>query len=127
MAAYIDQIYYSDTYKGKPVDAADFPRLALRSSEQVDAMTFNRVRKAGLPTFDADTQTAVKNSVCAIAEALAAFEAHTDGGVVTTSESVGGYSYTVNAESVASVMQSAIRVAAGYLADTGLLYAGGCQ
>lgn len=128
MAAYIDQAYYDDVYKGRPVSAADFPRLALRASERVDSMTFCRVSSARLDSFDAKTQAAIKNATCAIVEGLSTFEAHTDGGVITTSESAtGAYSYTVDAGSIKAAMDAATASARAYLVCAGLLYAGvGC-
>lgn len=126
MAAYIDQTYYDGNYKGRAVDAAAFPRLALRASEQVDALTFGNI--GDIASQPASTQTAVKNATCIIVEGMASLESYSDMGVVSTSESASGaYSYTVDAASVKTAQSDVIARAKVALRSTGLLYAGvGC-
>ena len=122
-AAYIDAAYYSGTYKGQTIDSAKFARIALRASDELDKITFNRVRRAGLASFTSDEQDLIKLATCSIAEALALHEAAADGGVVTTSESVGGYSYSVDKTSVEKIKSEGISRAKQYLMSTGLLSA----
>lgn len=125
MAAYIDKGYYDAVYLGRPVPSADFPRLALRATEQIDATTFRAVANAGLASLRPEVQAAVKNATCAIVEGLAALEAHSDNGVISTSESASGaYSYSVDADSIKSILPNALNRARDLLDWTGLLYAG---
>ena len=122
---YIPSSYYSGTYKGAAIDSGSFDRIALRASEEIDEMTFCRVRMAGLSSFDADTQDAVKRATCAMAEALARIDTATDGtGIVTTNEKVGDFSYTIDAATINALKTDAIKKARSILALTGLLYAG---
>lgn len=123
--AYINRAYYSETYQGADIDTYVFERLVLRASDEVDKLTFNAVRRAGLSTFDEDTQDAVKLATCAIAEALAQVEAATDGtGLMAKNESVGSYSYSTDGESLDKLLAKARSKAVAYLLFTGLLYSG---
>ena len=123
--AYIAETDYTDTYKGTAIDSAIFDRIALRASDEVDKLTFGRVRRAGLDSFDADTQQAVKLATSAIAEALAQIDAATDGtGIAATSEKVGSFSVSIDAASLPALKADALTKARSYLIYTGLLYAG---
>lgn len=125
MAAYIDPTYYNEVYMGRAVDAAAFPRLALRASEQVDALTFGNI--GDIASQPADVQTAVKNATCIIVDGMASLEIYSDMGVISTSESASGaYSYTVDAASVRAAQSDVIARAKVTLRSTGLLYAGVC-
>lgn len=66
--AYADFEFYTDSYYGDKITAPDFPRLAERATEYLDALTFERLVD-GLPT-DERAQTKVKKAVCAAAEML---------------------------------------------------------
>jgi hypothetical protein len=123
--AYIITTDYTELYKGAPIDDASFDRIALRASDEIDTLTFGRIRRAGLDSFDAKTQEAVKLATCAMAEALAQIDAETDGtGIVSTSEKVGGFSYTVDTASINALKVEAIKKARSLLWNTGLQYAG---
>lgn len=120
MAAYIDETYYTETYLGTDIAAADFPRLALRASEQIDGITFNRIKTNGITSYSDDIQASIKMATCALAEALNTVSKATDNGVISTSESVGGYSYSLDVSSVKNVSTEAITAAKNYLRGTGL-------
>ena len=123
--AYITSSYYSGTYKGAAIDASDFDRIALRASDEIDALTFGRIRSAGLTSFDDDTQEAVMLAVCVMAEALYKIDDMTDGtGIAASSEKVGSFSYTVESGSLTAVRAEAVVRARSFLLNTGLLYAG---
>lgn len=123
--AYIVSTDYTTTYKGTPIDSASFDRIALRASEVLDQMTLQQVRRAGLASFDADTQESIKLATCAIAEGLGQIDAATEGqGVLVSSEKVGSYSYTLDAGSMDKALQEAVDRAQGLLLYTGLLYRG---
>lgn len=124
-SAYIVSMDYTNTYKGTPIDAASFDRIALRASEVLDQMTLHQVRRAGLTSFTADTQEAIKLATCAIAEGLGQIDTATEGqGILLSSEKVGSYSYTLDAGSVDKALGDAIERAQGMLLYTGLLYRG---
>ena len=55
MAAYADYEFYVTTYQGAAIAQADFPLLALRASEVVDQVTFDRA--AAVVTADTDAAT----------------------------------------------------------------------
>ncbi len=123
--AYIVSNDYTATYKGTPIASSDFNRIALRASDEIDRLTMNRIRTAGLSSFSAADQEKIKLATCAIAEGLSIKDTATEGtGVVTTSEKVGPYSYTVDADSLKKVMDNAIEKAESFLLYTGLLYRG---
>lgn len=64
-------------------------------------------------------------ATCALAEALAQIEAATDGtGMMTASENIGPYSYSVDGESLEKLLAEAKSKAMAYLLFTGLLYSG---
>lgn len=122
-AAYIVSTDYTTTYKGTAIPAADFDRIALRASEAIDEMTMNEIRKAGISTFSAEDQEAIKLATCVIAENFAQAEALSGGaGAALTSEKVGSYSYTVDTGAVIEASKAAHGRAEGLLLYTGLLY-----
>ena len=123
--AFITESFYTETYQGTPIDADVFDRIILRASDEINKLTFGRIRRNGLDSFDAGTQEKIMLSTCVIAEALAQIDTATDGnGIVTTSEKVGGFSYEVDAASINTLKVEAIKAARAMLMDTGLLYAG---
>ena len=66
--AYADYEFYTTSYFGSAVPESDFPRLAERASDFVDAMTFDRLVD-GLPTNER-SQKRVKKAVCSLAELM---------------------------------------------------------
>ncbi|MDD6965232.1 MAG: hypothetical protein PUJ52_09405 [Firmicutes bacterium] len=66
--AYADYKFYTESYFGNVVPEADFPRLAERSSDFVDAMTFDRLVD-GLPTNER-SQKRIKKAACSLAELM---------------------------------------------------------
>jgi len=123
--AYIVSNDYTTTYNGSPIDSTSFDRIALRASDEIDKLTFNEIRRAGLSAYSEAIQEQIKLATCAIAEGLATIDTATEGtGVVTTSEKVGPYSYSVDADSLKKVMENAIEKAESFLLFTGLLYRG---
>jgi hypothetical protein len=123
--AFITESFYTDTYQGAQIAADVFDRIILRASDEINKLTFGRIRRNGLDSFDAGTQEKIMLATCVMAEALAQIDAATDGnGIVTTSEKVGGFSYEVDAASINTLKVEAIKAARAMLMDTGLLYAG---
>lgn len=117
--SYADYTHYSTVYLGTAIAEADFPRLALRASAQIDRVTFNRA------AADTDNTTAIKNAMCEVAEELQRQEqnSNVDG---VTSESQGQYSVSYGANSNrARSNQTKIEDAAKlWLETTGLMFAG---
>lgn len=66
--AYADYEFYTTSYFGSAVPETDFPRLAERASDFVDAMTFDRLVD-GLPTNER-SQKRIKKAVCSLAELM---------------------------------------------------------
>lgn len=140
---YADYEYYTDTYLGTAINEPDFQRMALRASSFLDYYTQGRAPK------HADME-AVKMACCALAEQYKIIETSqqianksvesaleavaTDGGEVK-SETVGSWSqsFMSGGESAISAANATeaykhelANIAKFYLANTGLLYRGGC-
>lgn len=123
--AYIVSADYSDTYKGIAIESSKFNQIALRASDEIDRLTLHQVRKSGLSSFSTADQEQIKLATCALAEALSIKDSATEGtGVITTSEKVGPYSYSIDKESLDQVWNDAIVKAENFLLFTGLLYRG---
>lgn len=65
--AYADYKFYTESF-GNVVPEADFPRLAERASDFVNAMTFDRLVD-GLPTNER-SQKRIKKAVCSLTELM---------------------------------------------------------
>lgn len=99
--AYADYDFYLNTYFGDAVSSEDFPRLSERASDYIRAAT------EGLSdTVGGLAMEAVKKAVCAVAEAILDEEIMTatafSGGQTVSSETVGGWSRSYRAASLAS-------------------------
>lgn len=125
--SYLTKTYYRDSFKGEPVDDADFPGLLLRAAEIVEEMTMYRVSESKLPAFPEEVQNRIRNAVCAQIEYLDANGgSDMDTGADLQSAGLGKFSYTRSAGAGGSTGQSlyaprAVRI----LTPTGLLYRGG--
>lgn len=117
--AYADYTYYTTEYLGNAIAEVDFPRLALRASEQIDRLTFGRA------ATDTENETALKKATCAVAEEINAIE-NSDGSEYVTSESQLGYSVSYDPSSVEgrANAQRYADAAIVYLENTGLMYGG---
>lgn len=135
--AYADYTYYSGTYMGT-VSEEDFPRLAVRASSYLDYYTRDKAKD------NADLD-AVKMCCCALVDVYKLIEtakelANKDmtaglSSDAIQSETVGGYSRTMRSggEGASFSLQAGLdakkqlaATAMEYLANTGLLYRGGC-
>lgn len=135
---YADYDFYANTYFGRSIAEADFPRLALRGSQYIDYITQGRAEaRAGLE--------AVKMCCCELAEqyqmidtaqelAQKSLAAGAESGLEPQSETVAAWSrsYRSGGDSAQSAAQAAAAgkaelyaIAQQYLARTGLLYRGG--
>lgn len=68
--SYVTYDYYDSVFSGESVDGADFPALLRRASEIVEEMCMYRISETNFQNFDAETQSRVKNAVCAQIEYL---------------------------------------------------------
>lgn len=124
---YVDEVYYHETFKGEPVDPADFPGLCRRAGELVEELTLYRLTKEGFPMMSAGLQTAVKNAVCAQIEYLDANGgAESDMGTGMAGGTLGKFSYSGSSSGSGSTEQSIFSPRAErILWPTGLTYRGG--
>ena len=124
---YVDISYYIGTYKGEPVDNADFPSLCMRAEEHIEEMTMYRISPITVLAMPETVQERVKMAVCAQIEYLDANGgSDMDNGADLQSAGLGKFNYTKSSGVNGSTEQSmyaprAIRL----LAPTGLLYRGG--
>lgn len=124
---YVDISYYIGTYKGEPVDNADFPSLCMRAEELIEEMTMYRISPTTVLAMPEAVQERVKMAVCAQIEYLDANGgSDMDNGADLQSAGLGKFNYTKSSGVNGSTEQSmyaprAIRL----LAPTGLLYRGG--
>lgn len=128
---YIDETFYKDTYKGEPVDSADFPKLLSAAEMIVEEMTMFRLNAETFESMPETVREKIKSAVCAQIEYL-----ESNGGTTFLNESdalqsaaLGKFSYSKASESVDSGGNSRADtyspLALRYLASTGLLYRGG--
>ena len=135
--AYADYTYYYSTYMGT-MSEEDFSRLAVRASSYLDYYTRDKAK-------DNAELDAVKMCCCALVDVYKLIEtakelANKDmtaglSSDAIQSETVGGYSRTMRSggEGASSSLQAGLdakkqlaATAMEYLANTGLLYRGGC-
>lgn len=99
--AYADYDFYLNTYFGNAVSEEDFPRLSERASDYVRSAT-----RGISDTVDGWQMDAVKKASCAVADALLDEEIMTAGAFsgeqAVSSETVGGWSRSYRAASLAS-------------------------
>ncbi|WP_352420781.1 hypothetical protein [Proteiniborus sp.] len=61
--AYVDYQYYSDVYKGS-LDEATALKLLEEASDEVDKLTYGRIRKKGFDNLTEYQQEMIKKAVC---------------------------------------------------------------
>lgn len=140
---YADYEFYTDVYFGTAINEADFPRFSSHASDFLDYYT----KEKAASVTDEPTLTALAKACCAVAEAMQVDEqtkalaaksaaAGLAGNGEVKSESVGSWSQSyVTAADYAKTGSAAVKdaragyaaVAFEYLANTGLLYRGGCS
>ncbi len=128
MDTYVAYAYYTATYKGTAIKETAFAPIALSASIELDALTFGKIRRAGLSSYDTDIQDLIETATCILADTINEIQESTgsaSGVSGVTSESVGGYSYSVDASSrtYEAMMQIAHKRVKTILMSTGLLSA----
>ena len=134
---YADYDFYANTYFGRAIAEADFPRLSLCGSQYIDYITQGRAKAHA-------NLEAVKMCCCELAEQYQSIEVAQElaqkslsagsSGLEVQSETVGSWSrsYRSSGDSAQSAAQAAAAgkaelyaIAQQYLARTGLLSRGG--
>ncbi len=123
---YADYAYYSGKFGGSAVSENDFPVLALKASEYMDAVTFDRL-KDGIPENFAEN---ISRCCCELVENIQKFGGlQTTGNGAVSSEKIGSYSvdYQSTAEQISTfsaLYRLSDDVVRRYLGRSGLLYRG---
>ena len=102
--------YYSNVYRGNIIAPEEFSKFERKARSYVENLIFGR--------NTAEHQESVKLAVCNVAELLWLDESRAG----ISSENSDGYSVSYNATDIGKSIADA---AAVYLADSGLMYAGG--
>lgn len=119
--------YYSKTFKGEPVNEADFPSLLSRAWEIISELTMYRVSENTVSCLPIEIRECVKKAVCAQIEYMDANGgSDMDIGADLQSAGLGKFNYTKSTDVNGSSQQSIYAPRAKrILAPTGLLYRGG--
>lgn len=118
--AYATYSDYTVTYRGSAIAESSFDRLALRASEVIDELTYDRAAPVVEAGTAAETIAKIVLATCAVAEEIQRAEG--EGGRMVQSEKVGSHSVTyATSESSAHRQSSAAK---RYLWSTGLMYRG---
>lgn len=116
MTAYADFTFYRDDFLGEKIPEDKFSHYALRASERIDELTFDRLKNAE------DIPEEVKNACCAAAEVLyisdCASEKSEKG---ISSEKVGEYSVNYASASGQASDRNVSAAVRRYLLHTGLM------
>ena len=102
--------YYSNVYRGNVIPPEEFTKFERKARSYVDSLIFGR--------NTADHKESVKLAVCNVAELLWLDESRTG----ISSENSDGYSVSYTGTDIEKNIADATAV---YLADSGLMYAGG--
>ena len=125
MTVYIDYTFYTTTYGGTVITAAEFPSLAAKASAFIDFITMDRVAPYFEIVGPSDEEEAIieriKLATCAVMDTQKALDSA--GGLVA-SESVGSHSVSYVTEKSQSPLTKKSDAAKMYLAQTGLMYRG---
>ena len=125
MSAYVDYTYYATSFLGTLIASADFSRLSVRASKQIDALTFGRAAAVITADTDADKIDAIRMATCAVCEELQR-DANSGGRDNITSEKVGNTAVTYGEKGqMAKTLPDKINEAAAlWLWETDLMYRG---
>jgi len=114
---YADVNYYKIEYGGTVISTEALATHLSRASDQIDALTYNRIRgRGGLDNLSCYQQECVKKAVCAQAEFNAQYGAYAD--MPLTGYSIGDVSLSLATEKINGVATN--RDVLQYLSQTGL-------
>jgi hypothetical protein len=128
--AYADYTFYTTVYLGNVISQNDFPRLAERATEVINAIIGDKITDDVIA--DLDVYTNIKKANCALAEQI--YYDNVSGGGISTANNISSISageetisYNTN-KSAFSIQQdkyqTALNVLSTYLSNTNLLYMG---
>ena len=63
MESYVDETYYKENYLGT-LDTEDLAKRLKEASQQVDMLTFNRIRGKGFDNLTSFQQSVIKEVIC---------------------------------------------------------------
>ena len=124
---YVDETYYKNTFRGEPVDSADFLALCERAGELIEELTLYRLTPVTFLAMPEAVQELVKKAVCAQIEYLDANGgADLDNEAGIQSATLGKFNYSRSAGANGGTEQSRFSPRAErILWPTGLTYRGG--
>jgi len=115
--AYVDYIYYRDTFKGT-IGEETATKLLEESSDQVDRLTYGRIRKIGFDNLTEYQQGLLKKAVCYQADFINAYGEYLN--MPINSFSAGDISLSFNKDNQGAGGIIADKKTLDYLSQTGL-------
>lgn len=115
--AYVDYNYYKDTYKGS-LDEDIANKLLEESSDQVDRLTYGRIRKKGFENLTEYQQGLIKKAVCYQADFISNYGEYLN--MPLSGFSAGDISLSFNKDNQGAGGIVADKKTLDYLAQTGL-------
>jgi len=115
--AYVDYKYYKDTYKGT-LDEDTATKLLEESSDQVDRLTYGRIRKKGFDNLTEYQQELIKKSVCYQADFINSYGEYLN--MPIDGYSAGGISLSFSKDNQGAGGVIADKRTLDYLSQTGL-------
>lgn len=120
---YADYNFYLISYRGNRIkDLETFERMEERAEEELDSMTFDRIKTMKEKFMSDDLAMKIRKCVCAMTEVLQSSEEIPTG---INSESNDGYSVSYSTTAYTDTHKTMKNTAFRYLGDSGLLYRGG--
>jgi len=115
--AYVDYTYYKDTYKGS-LDEETATKLLQEASDQVDRLTYGRIRKKGFNNLTEYQQEMIKKAVCYQSDFINSYGEYLN--MPLSGFSAGDISLTFNKDNQGAGGIIADKRTLDYLAQTGL-------
>lgn len=113
---YADAEFYNNTYKGTAIPVEELDRALVHASDQIDSMTYNRIRAVGFESLTSYQQERVKLAVCAQADFYKEYGGLVD--VPLHGFSAGKISLSFAGERINGIATS--RTVSSYLSQSGL-------
>lgn len=115
--AYVDYTYYKDTYKGS-LDEVTATKLLQEASDQVDRLTYGRIRRKGFENLTEYQQELIKKAVCYQSDFVNSYGEYLN--MPLSGFSAGDISLTFNKDNQGAGGIIADKRTLDYLAQTGL-------
>ncbi|WP_313758471.1 hypothetical protein [Tissierella sp.] len=115
--AYVDYNYYKDTYKGT-LDEDTATKLLEESSDQVDRLTYGRIRRKGFANLTEYQQEMIKKAVCYQADFISNYGEYLN--MPIDGYSAGGISLSFSRDNQGAGGVIADKKTLDYLSQTGL-------